>query len=419
MTDTEDSKIECLDTGTIQTLWGDYRREHGHWSGGAFFNHLRTLVEDESQVDAVIACASCSDLLMEDDGENTRDGAVCSDCFDSYLPCNSCGDCVCEDEQVYTLYDTTVCDVCRDRHYSYCEECDGYYADDDTEHIHGNGCDCEAPRQNFYVRNDGDPPLENDTRATVTLPAGVISTEGVQTIARYLREKAYEHDDPKMRRDLYDLSWNLDALGDQWQRRDGNYTKRLSRHAYKTYGLKIAPEIMSHVGCIARDHSTAVDFEVEVTRNLNLSAEDFGHEESCWWGSYSDSRCTLKSNGGFGLRTFDAYGDVTGRAWVMPLRRGVRGFEPTLDTMTPDAFVVFNGYGDLSGYAATRIVAHMAGWTYRKIGFSCSPMYVNNDSGYLVTSEEVAKDYTDGHLSLGLDVHAVLTDTMTKELVHA
>jgi hypothetical protein len=81
---------------------------------------------------------------------------------------------------------------------------------------------------------------------------------------------------------------------------------------------------------------------------------------------------------------------------------------------------VFNGYGDLSGYVPARIVAHMAGMTYRKIGFDCSPMYVNNNSGYLVASEEIAERYAKaGALHLYTDTHSRLHASESRELVNA
>jgi hypothetical protein len=418
MTATED-KIEHLDNDTLQRLWSEYQSERGYFARDGFRNHLRLLAQDASQVDEVVDCITCGDFVIEDHCK-TRDGVVCESCHDSYAACDSCDECVHEDDLGSTLHDTTVCIGCRDSHYSYCGACDGWYADDYADgHDHEAVCDCEAPHQRFTIRNDGEGPLRNDTRVTVTLPAGIITDEGLGEIARYLRSQTLHADVQETKDALWGLSYRLGELGVQWQTREGNFTKRLSRFAYKTHGLKVTPEILSHVGCIARDHSTAVDFQVEITRNLNLSAEEFGHEESCWFtgGSYGESRCALKSNGGFGIRTFDDNGDVSGRAWVMPLRsRGEgQGFGPTLDTETPDAFVVFNGYGDLSGYAATRIVSHMAGWTYRKIGFHCSPMYINGESGYLVAPEEIAKDYTDGRLVLTVDTHANLTE---KELAH-
>ena len=269
-----------------------------------------------------------------------------------------------------TLNDTEVCNSCRNDYYTYCDDCGGYYHDEDADnhnHDSDNGC-CESPQLNFAIRNDGCEPLANDTQVTVTLPAGIISVEGLKAIKYYLYGKE----------GYYDLSWDLETLGDKWQTRDGNYTKRLSRHAYKNHGVKIDPVILSQVGCIAREHSTAVDITIDVTRDLNQRPGYFYHEDSCYWGGYSTSRCALKTNGGFGLRSLDSNGDCSGRAWVLPLRQDGNGrLNPTFDTATPDAFVVFNGYGGLGGYVPARIMSHMAGWTYRKIDFSCSSMYIN------------------------------------------
>jgi hypothetical protein len=304
-------------------------------------------------------------------------------------------------------------------------DADGY--DEDGEDRNGNreeeeeeedpiddGSCCHSPQMKFSIRNDGEEPLAAGTRTTISLPAGTISAEGLAAIQRYLlRVLRYSPNEY--------LAYELDQLGDEWQTKTGNYAKRLSSLAYKTRKVKLSPENLSEIGTIARNHSNAVDVAIEITRDLNQHPGYFYHSDSCWWGSYYESRCALKTNGGFGLLAFsetspNAYTynsvGVSGRAWVMPLRqdrgRIVTQLVPTFDTRTPDAFVVFNGYGDLGGYTAPRILAHMAGWTYRKIGFEASPMYVNSLSGYLVTREEIAERYTNGNLRLGISQHASL-----------
>jgi hypothetical protein len=50
----------------------------------------------------------------------------------------------------------------------------------------------------------------------------------------------------------------------------------------------------------------------------------------------------------------------------------------------------------------------MAGLTYRKIGLGDATMYVNSDAGYLVAPEDIAAEFTDGHLSLNCDQHSNL-----------
>jgi hypothetical protein len=287
---------------------------------------------------------------------------------------------------------------------------DGYDRDGNRRY---DDC-CESRQQEFTVRNDGDEPLANDVKTTLELPGGIISDEGMEAIGYYLRYKAPRGTDPYMEVDnaLRSVYWQLQSapeLGNQWQRKDGNFAKRLSRFMYETYKVKLLPDVLSSVGNIARDHSKPVSVTFEVTRRLNESAEYFYHDDSCWWGGYADSRCALKTNGGFGMRSFGDYGSVAGRAWVMPLRQTEGGgLTPTLDTMTPDAFIVFNGYGTLEGYAAPRIMAHMSGMTYRKIAFAASPMYVNS-GGFLVAPEDIAAKYENSGLELRLQRHADLT----------
>lgn len=364
-------------------------------------------------------CEDCSEYVNNDDMRSVDyDRSVCESCLEyNYSSCEDCGEAVANDYIRSVNYDRSVCESCIDNNYGYCDDCDDYYHYDDSgEHEH-DGCDCEAPQQKFRVRNDGHGWLDNDSRVKVELAAGEISDEGLDAIRALLMQPSYDLDfDSDARYAWRRMAHGVpDALGPKWQTKDGNYTKRLSRYAYKEFSLKLPPEVVSEVGNIARAHSAGIDFEIDVTRNLNLPAEDFAHADSCYWQSYSSSRCTLKSNGGFGLRTFGDGGwrPVKGRAWVIPLRKdGDDNLVPTFNTEASDAFIVFNGYGDLSGYSAARIMAHMAGMTYRKVGFSGSPMYVNGDSGYLVAPEDIASGYTDGSLGLGyLDEHSNLART--------
>ena len=401
-----------------QTRHADELDLAGEWQDFPSYNkdefreHLRSVVRDPDEIDDLEWCGNCDEPTWDSDLHRAGTGQdICESCWDDWFTCDSCDERYPGDDLYTTLDESTVCDRCRDRYYSWCEDCDGYYNDNYAdEHDHdsaGSGC-CDSPQMRFSIRNDGNAPLANDTRVTVALPAGVISDEGLTAIRRYLQQQGH-----------WDLGYNLEPLGAQWQTREGNFTKRLSRHAYKNHQAKLTPEVLSQVGCIARDHSSAAEVTIEVSRDLNASAEDWYHEDSCWWGSYYESRCALKTNGGFGLRSFDGY-RVTGRAWVMPLRQREDGrLVPTFDTMTPDAFVVFNGYGDLSGYSAPRILAHMAGWTYRKTGFDAHPMYINA-GGYLIAPEHIAGKYTDGHLSLDISQHSRLFETETeRELCHA
>jgi hypothetical protein len=382
---------------------------------GDFVTRVRQAVADLDSVN-VVWCESCDEPVKLDEAEAVNgDYYACSSCYEEhYRSCDDCGRTVYYEDMIGTLSEEYVCQRCCDRNYSFCEECDGYYHSSySDEHDHNGGCDCESPAQTFAMRNDGEPVVNQDERVTIALPAGVISEEGIHSIVRLVREHYYaldaDSEDYESRSRWWNLSHEVYSMDARWQTKEGNFTKRLSKLAHKSQGLKVPPAMLSAVGCIARDNSHGSELELEFTRNLNLSAADFYHEDSCWWQSYSESRCALKTNGGIGMRTFQGDG-VTGRAWVMPLRADEDGgLEATFDSLTPDAFMVFNGYGDLSGYTPARIVAHMAGLTYRKIEFGCSPMYVNGGSGYLVASEEIASKYAEaGNLHLYVDTHSTL-----------
>lgn len=349
------------------------------------------------------------------DAEDAAEDEPCEDCQTRHTgscPRQWCSDCD-EWHERDMWGDITCpgwyCESCDDGHRygtdcpsPYCEDCGDYHALNECPN-----CYCSAPRQSFTVPNDGQPPLASDERATVHLAAGQISDEGLAEI-RYLLQRHARDSEAEEYLKLVTLSYELGELGAEWQTRQGNYTKRLSRHAYQNHGLKLTPELMSQVGTIARDHSTAADVQIDVTRDLNRPAEDFYHEDSCWWGSYGYSRCALKSNGGFGLRSFNDYGSVSGRAWVMPLRRDGDSLVPTFNTENPDALVVFNGYGELSGYTAPRVMAAMYGWTYTKISFDAEPMYINS-GGYLVGPEDIVSPRKS--ITLSLQQHASLHES--------
>lgn len=349
--------------------------------------------------------------------------------------CDSCG----FPEWNYRLYRTLtrgrVCRRCVQGFFRSCRQCDGYYhRDDRREHMHEdlNAC-CDSPAKEFSIPSNG-TLLAADTPAVITLPDGYIDDEGVIEIPRRMREWGYP-------------ATLVRATGNEWQTSRGNYTKRLGKITHDNGYPAIPPETMTAIGNIARDHSKPISIQVAVSRQLNRPAGWFYHEGSCWWGSYNNSRCVLKTNGGFGLLSYPAKGDSpSGRAWVLPLRYEVspppapvrtrhdpdtcsscryemevratarerRQWRPTFDTVTPDAFLIFNGYGALQGYAAPRVLAYMTGWSYKKTDISiASSMYLNSAYGYLVARQEILDSCT--VVRLELENHSDLFTTENRE----
>lgn len=257
---------------------------------------------------------------------------------------------------------------------------------------------CKSPLK-FQVPN-GEGTLSNDERIKVSLPAGTISSEGLQAIVNYLR--------------VFSHSWPVGSdvanghLGDQWVTDRGTFSKRLRQYAHKKYAIGLGDNVLTEVGNLARTHSNGVDLKVAVTRGLNRSASAFANDESCWWTEdYESSRCAFKTNGGFGLRSFTP--EVNGRAWVFPVNDNLK---PTFETLKPAGYVVFNGYGDLSDLAGVRVMALLTGMTYTKVAFKVTlddeeeMMQVNGYSGYLLTPD--GKD--PGRLEWYLEPHADLRD---------
>ena len=332
----------------------------------------------------VYTCEDCDQLSFEDDGTYVYDGDrfVCASCWDNYSSCDSCGYTAYSDSFRYVPNEGDYCESCFNDQFRYCEDCDEYVRADGHDDHEPENCECDAPHLHFTFPANGHGTIAQDERLTVTLPAGAISPEGIQAIIATVHE-ATEGLSCGYVADV------VTALEPTWQTARGNFTRRLSSALYKAHKVKLLPATISAIGNVAREHSSSdSSYDVEVTRNLNLPAEDFYHEDSCWWQSYSAGRCALKNWGGLGIRTFDDHGTVTGRAWVLPLTEDLR---PTHDTMTPAAYVVYNGYGNLEGYVATRIVAYLAGMTYRKVSLTLRPMFVNGSKGYLVSTEETCQ----------------------------
>lgn len=334
----------------------------------------------------IVTCQDCRDWEWGDDATEVRDGSkVCEGCSRSYARCNECEAYTHEDDSDW-VEGFTYCHPCRDEHCYWCDHCEEFAR---TEHEHEpDDCQCEAPLKQFQFPANGHGTIANGERLEVTLPAGTIDDVGLQRIRNLLQHEGHPWD-------LVEKA--MIAIGDQWQGKRGNYTRRLSRELYANHKVKIAPGMLSEIGNIARQHSSETStWRIEFTRDLNRSPEDFYHDESCWWGSYYPSRCALKNWGGLGFRSFDECGYVNGRAWVQPLDEDLI---PTHDTVNASAYLIYNAYGELDGYKAARIVGHLTSRTYRRITLRSDPQYINGNFGWLVADEATVMDTADLHFT--------------------
>lgn len=392
--------------------------------------YLPALVADPAEAAKVKFCGQCSNLHNNvDDGFiDINKTPVCATCRSAYYrKCTKCT--TLSSNRRNTEDGGRVCERCIGE-YANCRNCNVYYNPENSlvSHRHDGSDCCKAPEEmmQFTMRNDGMDPVVSDTVTRVTLPAGVLSAEGRQEIANYLLNKRYDTSDSETQRQWIGVGQNLAIIGDNWQTKEGNYPKRVSRYAYKNWGLKINADVMSEIGNIGARHTVSVDFDIEFSRLLDQTATEWGHAGSCWWQSYYHCRCAMKSNGGIGVRSVKVgrgkgKKEVLGRAWIYPLKKitekapldTVSGWlVPTFNTETPDAFVVFNGYGNLTGYAAPRLIANMQGMTYRKVNMELvstpKNSYINTGSGYIVAPEDIADKFTDGRLIISVKQHSDL-----------
>lgn len=394
------------DTELLEAAWYQWRRTSRRSTRmyRPTFEDKRTflLAVNEVTGEGVVFCDDCTNLTWADyTTEVQGERKVCdARCADEYFECYGCNDLV----RTTTYGDGhDYCDTCYSDNFSYCEDCDTSYANEyANEHDH-SGCQCEAPHPEFTFPANGDGVVEQDQRITVELPKGIIDEEGMNKIKRVVWEEIHDTGI-----DFYtDLDNILHEVGTQWQGKRGNFTKRLGAALFRSrWKIKLTPATISEIGNLSKQHSSkGASWRIEFTRDLNMSAGEFCHDDSCWWGGYFASRCSLKQWGGLGMRSFN--GDdswPTGRVWVQPLHKGFGGvLTPTHDTINADAYVVFNAYGELSGFIAARIIAHFTGMTYKKVGMSANTMYVNNNQAVLVSDEETCKNTES--LTISADEH--------------
>lgn len=433
----------------------------------------RTLViegEHDNMADCDCLRHEGSTVCEVGEGHTVDDGLWCKACVEKGVDEGAIHLCArCDD------YSTTCmgvggscgCQRCYENHGAYCEACDERYwvaeenhehdEDEDDDRDQSGDC-CDSPMMEFtlpihpgaalydtLVSEQSDthlgtdePVLHNDVTYDVVIPGGKIRDDEWQAIRTLLADiVTVEYPMPESEIPFAGSNINyklireingVHALVSREYKPKGQavYAKRLRAAIYnktkEIYGVdravSLTPGQVSQIGMLARKGSDPLELQVEVTRDLDLPAWEFSHPESCWWTDYSHSRCTLKSNAGFGIRSFgykEGYGDMmqpTGRAWVYPCKVDHHDvLTPTFGT--PDAYVVFNGYGALQEENGAKALAHALGLSagLTVYSFYGENMYVNGNSARIVASPEtlarplrISNDYKrHGRLTLDPD----------------
>ena len=89
-----------------------------------------------------------------------------------------------------------------------------------------------------------------------------------------------------------------------------------------------------------------------------------------------------------------------GRVWIQPLNQGLL---PTHDAADAHAYLVYNGYGNLEGFVAARLVGYLTARTYRKVPTDLGQQFVNGSTAYLVADQATCERAT--QVDLRYDAH--------------
>lgn len=183
----------------------------------------------------------------------------------------------------------------------------------------------------------------------------------------------------------------IELCGLEDKTRDGRFTVRIGRHLKVEYGIKLTDSVRSEIGNLYNDSKESEkSYRYDITNDFSWDDGDFGKSGSCWWGqngtSYIDSRDSLYSSGGFGLRIYDEHNNGIGRVWLYPVSGRV---------------YLFNAYGiDLKD--ASRIILRVYAdycsevCKFRKANIdSPSYFYVNNGKGTVVYKDSDNRDSFD------------------------
>lgn len=235
------------------------------------------------------------------------------------------------------------------------------------------------------------------TKYTITLPAGELSSAGVREVMDYIYLQNL-----KTNEDWLALNPNwagnvLPELGDGWQwtwivqkgEFAGTLPKRIRNYYFKTHGIKCPDSFIEKIGNIARQHTDSnTVYRFEIVDEFDWQAGDYGDMGSCYWGGNAGARIMLRENGGMAICFMTDSGTGYARAWLVEI--------------DDNLFVIFNGYGFERGAYATltiaRVFATFMTLTYKKIALDNSTgntLYINSNAGYIIGTPEAIEGISD------------------------
>ena len=174
----------------------------------------------------------------------------------------------------------------------------------------------------------------------------------------------------------------------------GKFAKRVAAYIKDEYGVKLTDLDLNDIGNIAKDYKVqAGTVYFDVVSEFDWKDGQYGHDGSCWWGSYRRSRDILRHIKGLAIRFYADESDYNspdyvnhkgiGRVWIAPVTVSHQHTEHASEK----TWVLFNAYGPYQLREVADIIR-----TYLKLDVGIVPtssldypseMYINNNAGYV------------------------------------
>jgi len=251
--------------------------------------------------------------------------------------------------------------------------------------------------------------IVNDDLFSFKPDVEILDSDTIESITRL---------DPIMNKNVMEYHREID-----WRAKTtkGALTKRIKSYTYRKHKVKLSPIILEKIGSIAASKTTATkEYALDITKEFNWKAGDFGDSGSCFFGGRTGIRIDMMDDGRYeALRFFvkdilgkkqgvnkyyDSYAGI-GRSWIWKTR-----IQETINenkAILSDVYVVFNGYGPDTRWQASFLSAYlklpMKRINVHNKGNVTGGLYVNNGIGYILGDATVIKKVT--NLDFGLDVH--------------
>lgn len=193
----------------------------------------------------------------------------------------------------------------------------------------------------------------------------------------------------------------------------GRIFKRFANFWKEQRGEKLDDSTLGILGDILQRYlnGTEQTFTYDFTNVIDWEDGQFGKDDSCWWGCYSQSKDVFIDNGGWGIRFYENMDDDdgTGRTWIYPYRGMLLGFN-SYGVSRPITSKVLKAI-----FADHGIKLH---YKQASIKNSCHDdiPYINGDSGFVLYPDDINGDTVPDRYDLNMEVDS--DDEHTEECYH-